>query len=390
MRIKVAVAGLGLIAQTIHLPLLERLREQFDLVAVCDLSASRTAQLGERYGVARRYTDVTEMLDAGGFAAVLVLTSGSHGRLAADALRRGFAVLCEKPLAYTRAEAAELAELDDDPARPRLMVGYMKQYDPAVQRVAARLADIPADIRAIQVTVLHPSTESQLAFARLPAPPDDVPAEAIARMRDEEDALLLAALGEVPAEARVEARGLYQTILNSICHELSLLRLLANGPTEVDHVAIWPGAGGRSVELTGPLAAGGRYAVGWHYLHDYPAYRETVAVHHATGTFELVFPSPYLLDAPTRLAVAGAEGLAAYEDRTPSFERELLAFHAMVTANVAPLTGVAGGAEDIVTAQLAARRLLAQRGLAAGGEAANDTRGEAANDTRGEAAKSGP
>jgi predicted dehydrogenase len=365
VRIKVAVAGLGVIAQTTHLPLLERLREHFELVAVCDLSASLTARLGERYGVAKRYTDVTKMLDAGGFDAVLVLTSGSHGGVTADALRRGFAVLCEKPLAYTRAEAAELAELDNDLTRPRLMVGYMKQYDSAVQRVAAQLADI----RAIQVTVLHPSTESQLAFARLPPRPHDVPAEAIARQRDEQEALLLAALGNVPAEAR----GLYQTILNSICHDLSLLRLFAGGPADIDQVATWPGAGGRSVELTGPLAAGGRYAVHWHYLNDYPVYRETVAVHHVSGTFELVFPSPYLLGAPTRLAVTGTEGGAVYEDRTPSFELELLAFHAMVTANVPPLTGVAGATEDIATAQLAARRLLALRGLEAGGEAAETT-----------------
>jgi len=363
VRVKVAVAGLGVIAQTTHLPLLERLREHFELVAVCDLSASLTARLGERYGVARRYPDVTEMLDAGGFEALLVLTSGSHGRVAADALRRGFAVLCEKPLAYTLAEAAELARLDNDPARPRLMVGYMKQYDPAVQRVAA--AGL-VDIRAIHVTVLHPSSESQLAFARLPAPPEDVPAEAVARLREEEDDLLVAALGSVPAEVR----GPYQTILTSVCHDLSLLRLLARGAADIDHVTSWPGAGGHSVELTGRLAAGGRYAVHWHYLGDYPAYRETVAVHHATGTFELVFPTPYLLGAPTRLTVTDPEGRRVYEDVTPSFERELLAFHAMVTANVPPLTGVAGAAADIAIAQLAARRLLVVRGLDVGGEAA--------------------
>jgi len=243
------------------------------------------------------------------------------------------------------------------------MVGYMKQYDPAVQRVAAaRLVDI----RAIQVTVLHPSSESQLAFARLPTPPEDVPAEAVARLRDEQDVLLLVALGDVPADVR----GPYQTILTSVCHDLSLLRLLAGGAADIDHVASWSGTGGQSVELTGPLAAGGRYAIHWHYLHDYPAYRETVAVHHATGTFELVFPTPYLLGAPTRLTVTDPEGRHVYEDVTPSFERELLAFHAMVTANVPPLTGVAGAAADIAIAQLAARRLLAVRGLEAGGEVA--------------------
>jgi predicted dehydrogenase len=291
-----------------------------------------------------------------------VLTSGSHGRVVVDALRRGYAVLCEKPLAYTRAEAAEIAELED-PGRPRLMVGYMKQYDPAVRRVTGRSA---SDVRAVQVTVLHPSDRSQLAFARLPEPPADVPAEMVDRLRKQDDDLVRAAIGE----ATPEGRGLYMTILNSICHDLSLLRLLAGGPAGVDHVTTWPGAGGRSVEMAGPLRAGGRYAIHWHYLEDYPAYRETVAVHHATGTFEMVFPTPYLLGASTRLTDVSAEGRLAFGDVTPSFERELEAFHAMVTSDVPPLTGVPGALEDIVTAQQAVTRLLDQQGLPPEGESA--------------------
>ncbi|GGL04607.1 oxidoreductase [Sphaerisporangium melleum] len=355
-----AVAGLGAIAQLVHLPMLERRGDLFETVALCDPSATLTARTAVRYGVARRYTDVTAMLDAGGFDAVLVLTSGSHGRVVADALRRGHAVLCEKPLAYTRAEVAEIAALED-PDRPRLMVGYMKQYDPAVQRMAGRRLDV----RAVQVTVLRPSDRSQLAFARLPAPPADVPAEVTDRLRAQDDALVRAAIGD----AHQEARWLYTTTMNSISHDLSLLRLLAGGPSEVDHATTWPGAGGRSVELSGPLRAGGRYAVHWHYLSDYPAYRETVAVHHATGTSEVVFPTPYLPGAAARLTDVGADGRLSYSDVTGSFERELAAFHEMVTDGVPPLTGLRGALEDVVTAQQAVTRLLQRDGLTPGGEA---------------------
>ncbi|MFC4530427.1 Gfo/Idh/MocA family protein [Sphaerisporangium dianthi] len=359
MTVKVAVAGLGAIAQTAHLPLLERRGDLFEVVALCDISPSLTRRMADRYGVARRYTDVTKMLDAGGFDALVVLTSGSHGHVVADALRRGLAVLCEKPLAYTRAEIDEIAALED-PERPRVMVGYMKQYDPAVQRMAGRLTGV----RAIQVTVLHPSDGSQLAFARLPAPPADVPAEVADRLRAQHDELVRAAIGD----AQPEARWLYMTILNSICHDLSLLRLLAGGPGGVDHVTTWPGAGGRSVELSGPLRAGGRYAVHWHYLEDYPGYRETVAVHHAAGSFEVVFPTPYLLGAAARLTDVSAEGRLSFQDVTPSFERELVAFHEMVTLGAPPLTGVLGALDDVMTAQQAVNRLLTRDGLAPGGE----------------------
>ncbi|GAB3974035.1 hypothetical protein GCM10029978_054690 [Actinoallomurus acanthiterrae] len=370
MRVRIAVAGLGVIAQTVHLPLLERLRDRFELTAVCDLSPSLTARTADRYGVPGRYTDIETMLAAGGFDAVALLTSGSHGPAAASALRHGYFVLCEKPLAYTRAETAALAALDDGPA-PKLMVGYMKQYDPAVARVVATNA--AADAQAIQVTVLHPSDGAQLAFARLPAPPQDVPADTLAALRTSDDDLLRAAVGDVPAAAL----RLYTTTLNSISHDLSLLRLLAGGVAGIDHVALWPdhrerpAAAGRSIELAGTLGTGGRYTIHWHFLADYPAYRETVAIHHATGSAELVFPTPYLLGAPTRLTLVegdgGAERRAEYADVTPSFENELLAFHAMITEGVPPLTGVAGATEDIVTAQLAVRHLA---GTATGGEAA--------------------
>ena len=39
-RIKLAVAGLGAVAQSVHLPLIARRWDLFELAAVCDLSPS--------------------------------------------------------------------------------------------------------------------------------------------------------------------------------------------------------------------------------------------------------------------------------------------------------------------------------------------------------------
>src|SRR5690606_14636041 len=96
--------------------------------------------------------------------AVLVLTPGCHGDLVRAALEHGHWVLCEKPLAYSRAEVRDLAAAGE----ARLMVGYMKQYDPAVQRLLECLHEAggPECVRHLDVTVLHPSGESQRLFAR--------------------------------------------------------------------------------------------------------------------------------------------------------------------------------------------------------------------------------
>jgi myo-inositol 2-dehydrogenase / D-chiro-inositol 1-dehydrogenase len=168
--------------------------------------------------------------------------------------------------------------------------------------------------------------------------------------------------------------------MNSVCHELSLLRLFTGAPATVDHAALWPAKGGAegdppSVELAGTLPHGGRFGIRWLYQPDYPVYRETVAVHHATGSAELVFPSPYLLNTPTLLVETSGrhETWQRTEHRSPigGFEAELLAFHELVTRGTPPLSGVREAAADITFAQRAVRCLAARQGLDLDGEAAH-------------------
>lgn len=147
----------------------------------------------------------------------------------------------------------------------------------------------------------------------------------------------------------------------------------------MEHVATWPltpdGPAEPSVEISGRLPGGARYGIRWLNLPDYPAYRETVTLHHARGSLELVFPSPYLLNAPTTLTLVeshgGGERRAAFRSVTEAFEQELVAFHAMVTAGAPPLTGIAEGATDVRTSQQVVRRFGELTGAAIGGEAAS-------------------
>ena len=69
------VIGLGEVAQVIHLPVIESLPDRYELAAVCDISPGLLKRVGDRYRVARRYTDAAEMIAAGGLDCVLVLNS---------------------------------------------------------------------------------------------------------------------------------------------------------------------------------------------------------------------------------------------------------------------------------------------------------------------------
>lgn len=361
---RIGVVGLGAVAQAVHLPLLAKHSERFCIAAVCDLSAETCAAVGTRFGVdrSRLFGTVEELLDGGDLDAVAILTPGSHGAIAEEAARRGLAIFCEKPLAYTRAEADALAA-----PSPRFMLGYMKLYDPAVERARELLQDRP-EPRSIDVTVLHPPDAPQLAHAGLLPAPDDLDATVLAELEAADDAALQRAVGAVPPDL---ARLYADTILGSVVHDLAVIRYLAGGPLELDYADEWE----TSVALAGSLAGGARVSIRWHYLDRYPSYREEVHVHDRNGTVSLAFPAPYLLHAPTVLRVVedggvGAERVAETRSTVEAFERQWLAFAALATDGVQPRAGVAEGREDIVTCQAAAALLAARRGVEIGGEAA--------------------
>jgi predicted dehydrogenase len=366
------VAGLGAVAQAVHLPLLANHPERFRISAFCDLSGSTRDALGVRYGVPaeRRFATAADMLDAGGLDAVAILTSGSHGPLATAAARAGLAVFCEKPLAYTLAELDELAL-----AAPVLQLGYMKLHDPAVERAVALLADRPAP-RSIEVTILHPPSAPQLAHANLLPPPIDIDPGALAAIIAAEDSAIERAVGSAPAWI---ARLYADVLLGSIVHDLAVVRALAGGPLEVEDVDVWPDEDTEgSVALTGRLPGGTRVSMRWHYLEGYPAYHEEVRVHDERGTVELAFPAPYLLHAPTVLTVVDADDEAERVARTCStveaFEQQWLAFDALVRDGVLPRSAIDEGRADIVACQSAARVLAARHGFEIGGEAATPAR----------------
>jgi myo-inositol 2-dehydrogenase / D-chiro-inositol 1-dehydrogenase len=374
-RLRIGVAGLGAVAQAVHLPLLARLADTFEIAALCDLSPALLAALGDRYRVPAdaRFGSVEDLLGGASIDGLLVLTSGSHGAVALAALERGLPVLCEKPLAYTRAEADALAA---SPNAARLLLGYMKVFDPAVVE-AVRISADPASglgpLRSVEVTVLHPTSESQLGFAHLLSAPSHFKTGGASPLEEATNALVRQAIG--PAAADALGRFYGGTLLSSVVHELSVIRAVAGGVVAIDRVDTWPAdAFPGSIALSGRLADGARVTIGWHYLEDYPAYREEVRFHHVGGSVELTFPSPYRLHEPTLLTVATGRNetrrRVTFDSMDEAFEIELLAFADLIRDGAPPRTGIADGRADIVICQQAIARLAEQRGIEIGGEAA--------------------
>lgn len=372
---RIAVVGLGAVSQSVHLPLLVRRWDLFEVVAVVDLSPSRVRTIADRYGVPGRFTALADLLAAHAAGeitldGVLLATSGSHGSDTLAVVRAGLPVLVEKPLALSRAEVAAIAAVDG----ALVHVGYMKEHDPATQRAREELAG--TRLRAVTVEVLHPSGEAQLDFARLLPPVDDIDAERLTPLLAGTEQALDAAVGD-----RLDPRwrGAYAgVVLGSLVHDIALLRHTVGGIERVDSAHRWgeQGADPGSFELSGTVAGGARVHVGWHYLPDYPDYRETVTFHHDTGSLSLVFGVPYLLNVPTVLEVVGRAGEAGMSravhtwNQQEGFENELVAFGAMIRTGRPCASGPAEGLADLAVAQQVLAALGRQHGFEVGGEAA--------------------
>ncbi|GIH14870.1 Gfo/Idh/MocA family protein [Rugosimonospora africana] len=383
--IRLGVLGLGAVAQAVHLPLITKRRDLFDLVAVADVSPGLTAEVADRFAVPRRFTAVEDLLDGADLDGLLIASGGSHLGAVVAAFDRGVPVLCEKPLAVTHAELDELeAHLPAGVAHP-LLLGYMKQYDPAVTAAAELLAEL-GDIREIEVTVLHPTGPSQLDIARVRTGHADVPAAVAGTLAAEDDRLRRQALGDVDRDTGRVYAG---CLLSSLSHDFSLLRLFVGAPESIELADIWrvPTPGQRrdigkdaealgslppSIRVAGRLPGGVRTTMAWHYLPDYPLYRETVRIVHGTGSLELVFPSPYLMHAPTRLTVTSLAGDRVHETVTSSvreaFEIQLESFVAMLRDGFVPHSDLASGRADVTTAQQVMARYGLTNGVEFGGE----------------------
>ena len=89
-------------------------------------------------------------------AASLTTPPASHFALTKALLRRGIAVLCEKPLAMTEREAAELVLTSRRSGTP-LMVGFKMRYDPIFRR-AAELVQRAGPLLSVITTKAQPIT----------------------------------------------------------------------------------------------------------------------------------------------------------------------------------------------------------------------------------------
>ena len=126
---KVAVIGLGGIAQLVHLPILSKLMN-VQISSVADIKKNQLNSIGEKFKIEKLYTDYKEMLGKEEIDAVIIATpTNTHLEIALNSLKAGKHILIEKPIARSVSEAKQINSASKK-YKKQVMVGMNLRYRP--------------------------------------------------------------------------------------------------------------------------------------------------------------------------------------------------------------------------------------------------------------------
>lgn len=125
--VRVGLLGTGAVAQVAHIPAYRRLHA-LELVAICDADANKRRALAERTGVRHTVAAIDDLLALDDVDAVDVcLPNHLHRDAVVRCLEAGRHVLCEKPLALTADEVADIIDAQERTGKV-VLVGMNNRY----------------------------------------------------------------------------------------------------------------------------------------------------------------------------------------------------------------------------------------------------------------------
>jgi len=338
-----------MIAQVSYLNYLSELDDRFEIAAICDVCEPVARAVSERYRVPVIHASWSDLV-ASELDVVMVLTAGAHAPAAVAAARAGKHVFVESPMCLGLDEGREMLEAAGA-AGVCLMVGTMRRYDPAYERL---LELMPLDgLRLVAVTTVgSPGQPRPGARPLVPSAPP--PAGVAAALRYEEERRLAAALPDGDAEARHCYR---RVLLDSLVHDLSMLRGVLGEPDVVYQARL-----GRTVTDISLGFGPAQAHLSWVDLPGFARHQRELAFYAPDRRVTLTMPSPYLRGTPSLLTIEGDEAGLPHGSRTvelvsheDAFRRELIEFHAAITAGRAPRTSGIDGLHDVALCQAIAR-----------------------------------
>lgn len=345
--IRVGIIGLGEVAQIIHLPILQALDDRYQVTAICDISPTLLAAMGDRYHIpeSARHADFRDLVARDDVDLVFVLNSNEyHAECAIAACEAGKHVLIEKPIALTMVDAEAIAAARDA-AGVQVMVGYMRRFAPAFVEAVDEVRKLDR-IRYVRVRDIIGHNRLFIAQSSNVIYPTDFPEEAIVDRKIRNSAMLDSAIGP---DASPTLRRAYGLLAGLSSHDLSAMReLLGRAPERVISAEAWDGGGFLTV-LMDYGDFGAYLETGSDGQRRFDAHLEVLGT---SRSVKVQYDSPYIRHLPTTLELSFEDGerhietviRPTYKD---PYTHELEELYEVVTGSAVPKTSVEDSLEDL-------------------------------------------
>jgi len=130
--LKVAVVGVGSIAQVVHLPILQKI-EDVEVVAICDVDQAKVTPILDKFEIQNWYKQVDRLFKIEHLDAVHICTpSHYHYPMAYLALKNNVHVFVEKPISLNSSDGQKLDQLAQE-KNLEIMVGMQNRFRDDVQ-----------------------------------------------------------------------------------------------------------------------------------------------------------------------------------------------------------------------------------------------------------------
>jgi predicted dehydrogenase len=313
----VGIVGAGPGVSALHLPTLARLPGQFRVVHISDAGSGRAAELAERTGAATSSGIADLLADPAVDVVALCGPPHTHAeQIRAAVAARVTGIFCEKPLAMSEADAADVVELCRAAGIP-LLVGTNHHFDPAWGKSTHHRIAEGATVRAVTVTLCVPPNGRYHDVVTELSSPAPQPAR-----------------GRPDLSDRVVAASLVRQLLVGLAvHDLPILRDLAPQFERVVFAraiapigyAVGYLASGIPVRLTAVMLAGGADTL-WR-----------ISIVTDDGLIDVSFPPPFVHAGSAAVSERDRDGrLTTYpREAEDGYEAEWRAFAALLDGTAA-------------------------------------------------------
>ncbi|MEK6647061.1 MAG: Gfo/Idh/MocA family oxidoreductase [Candidatus Firestonebacteria bacterium] len=344
-KVKIGVAGCGLISQIMHIPNLLEMREEFEITSLCDLSVGTLKAVSEKFNVKNTFTDYSKFLKSDVEAVLIATSSVLYPDMVIEAVNNKKDVLIEKDMCFSLQAADRMIEVEKK-SKAIVMVGHDRRYSPDFRKGVEEIKKMK-NIKMVRIHWNGGANEFFTSHYVIDRYPGDISEDIKRENMQSRDLQIEEALGKNPSSQLVNALCML-TGLGT--HQMVMIQAGFGNPEKTLFAEISPEGWSWSAILKLP---GGIPCI-WtvvptNKLADCPT---TLTVYGEEEVISIEGNSPFLKNVPMRIIIKKQEDgvykeILLRSSFKTSFKEELYHFYDSIITRKKPESDLEVGKENL-------------------------------------------